>query len=52
MSDLRKVKQIQRKVFLGNHGYKKGREGRILEGLLAWKMLRDRGGPPDFISLY
>lgn len=53
MSHVRKVKQVQRKVCLGNHGDKKeGNEGREREGLLAREMLRDAGDPSDFVSLY
>lgn len=53
VSDSRKAEQVQREVFLGNHGYKKaGREGRAQEGLLAWETLRGAGGLPGFISLY
>lgn len=53
VSHVRKFKQVQRKVSLGNHGDKKeGNEGREREGLLAREMLRDAGDPPDFVSLY
>ena len=44
VSDSRKAEQVQREVFLDNHGYKKvGREGRAQEGLLAWETLRGAG---------